>query len=156
MPRLKRTRFMPDFPKVEPAVPADVEGDEKFQEWRREYHGSYPEYLVFRQLERMDFVFGVDFVFQANEMGGRQRLGGAVVDFELVFLRIAGRVQGEFWHTSSASVREHDAVQKLMLEGRRWIVVDMLATEVIERTQRIVKMFTQGEMSARARAAGER
>lgn len=156
MPKLKRTRFMADFPKVEPAVPKDVETDEKFQAWRRIYHGSYPEYLVFRQLERMHFVYGVDFQFQANEMGGRQRLGGAVVDFELVYLHIAGRVQGEYWHLQSAAVREHDAIQRLMLEGRGWTVVDMLATEVIERTHRVVKLFTEGRMTARARAAGER
>lgn len=147
---------MSDFPTVEPAVPADTEGDEKFQAWRRIYNGSYPEYLVFRQLERMDFVYGVDFQFQANEMGGRARLGGAVVDFELTYLKIAGRVQGEFWHLQSAAVREHDVVQALMLEGRDWTVVDMLATEVIERTHRIVTLFTEGQMSARARAAGKR
>lgn len=147
---------MPDFPKVEPSIPSDVDEDEKFQAWRREYNGSYPEYLVFRQLERMNFVYGVDFEFQANEMGGRSRLGGAVVDFELTHLRIAGRVQGEHWHLQSAAVREHDAIQALMLEGRRWVVVDMLALEVIERTQRIVTMFTEGRMSARARAAGKR
>lgn len=156
MARLKRTRFFSDFPKAEPAIPREAEDREAFAAWRAEHRGSYPEFLVFRQLERMGYVYGVDFRFQANEMGGRHRLGGAVVDFELVNLYIAGRVQGEYWHLQSAAVREHDTIQRFMLEGMGWTVIDMLASEVIERTHRIVTLFTKGLMTARARAAGER
>jgi very-short-patch-repair endonuclease len=130
------------------------EESEAFELWRAQYRGSYPEFLVFKELERRHYEFGIDFVFQANELGGRNRLGGAVVDFELPGFRIAGRVQGEYWHLSGQEVREHDIVQRLLLEGMGWTVVDMLAEEVLARVHQVVGLFIQGEMTQTARDAG--
>jgi very-short-patch-repair endonuclease len=128
--------------------------DEKYQAWRAIWGGSYPEFVVFSELVNLKLEPQVDFLFQASEFGGRNRLGGAVVDFELPFDRIAGRVQGEFWHLGSRKVREHDLIQRLALEGSGWTVVDMLAGEVLKRASTVVKMFTRGEQTATATSAG--
>ena len=120
--------------------------------WRHVYGGSFPEYLVFRELRRQRLEEGVDFIFQANELGGRNRLGGAVVDFELINVKVAGRVQGEYWHLSSRQAREHDIVQALVLGGKGWTIVDMLAEEIYTRCHHVVGLFLQGEMTQSARS----
>lgn len=153
MPRrgISKARFVPDFPKPRPTRMVREEEQEAFLAWRLVHGGSFPEYLVYRELRRQRMEEGRDFIFQANELGGRNRLGGAVIDFELPYLKIAGRVQGEYWHLSSRQAREHDIIQALLLEGKGWTVVDMLAEEVYTRVHHIVGLFLQGEMTQAAR-----
>jgi len=155
---MAKPRTFTNFPKSKIPIdePSEPETNEKFQAWRAQYHGSYPEYLVFTELEKMGFEYGVDFQYQSSELGGRQRLGGAVVDFELPLYHIAGRVQGEYWHLRTAETREHDITQELLLMGRGWTVVDMMATEIVVRARVIVRMFLEGRETPFALAASRK
>jgi len=132
-----------------------AEYGEAYMAWRAIYGGSYPEYLVFSELQRRKLEYGVDFLFQANQMGGRNRLGGAVVDFEFPALRVLARLQGEYWHLSSRQAREHDIVQRLLLESGGWTVIDMLAEEVLNSVSRVVGLLLQMQETQTARRAGK-
>ena len=65
-------------------------------EW---FVGSWPEYLVWAELEDQGYVDGVDFTYQSGLFGGRLNLGGLIIDF--LFNRPAGlaiNVNGRYFH----------------------------------------------------------
>jgi len=80
------------------------------------------EAIVFQWLTER----GINFRFQSSLGGGHFELGGTVVDFLLVDRSLAWRVHGEYWHRG-VSVEGKDFIQKELLAGLGWLVVDIWA-----------------------------
>jgi|TARA_R100000093_G_scaffold59983_2_gene31588 hypothetical protein len=86
-------------------------------DWWRAIGGSEPEYYVYRALIRRGLTEGSDFTYQSKQAGGRTQLGGAIVDFLLVFPPIGINVQSLYWHTTEAQQRSHDQTVQSLIEG---------------------------------------
>ena len=130
-----------------------LEDEAAWQQWKIKWGGTFPEFLIFRELLRLSLKPGEDFEFQSSQFGGRSQLGGAIVDFVL-FTGIAGRVQGEFFHFRTASNRIASLIQRIQLEGAGFIVVDMLASEIEQTPRRIASMLVQGQETPNAQTKG--
>ena len=84
---IEKIKFISDLPgsaftRELQRKPPDEE-DEEFLTWKIHGGGTLQEFLIFRGLEQRGKKFGIDLVFQAELMGGRNKLGGSVVDFVL-------------------------------------------------------------------------
>ena len=63
------------------------------------FRGSWPEYVCYRELRKQGYEEGLDFSFQSSQLGGRQELGGVVIDF--LFRNppaLAVEVNGRYYH----------------------------------------------------------
>ena len=152
---LDRRRLIPTLPGIRslPNTTSELEEQAEFQEWRLKWGGSFPEFLVFRELERRGLKVHVAFQFQASQFGGRQKLGGAVVDF-ILQETIAGRGQGEFFHFRNTESKVANLLQRRLLEQAGFTVVDMLALEIQASPNRIVRLFIQGIETPNAQIKG--
>jgi len=82
--------------------------------------GTLPEYLVYKELVKI----GIEFEYQANQMGGRLSVGGAVVDFLIPSLNLALQIQGLYWHYQRSSTQKaRDAISRASLEGMGLTVI---------------------------------
>lgn len=152
---IDRERLIPTIPGMRgfPKATDEVAEQEEFQEWRLKWGGSFPEFLIFRGLERRGLKVNVAFQFQAAQFGGRQKLGGAVVDF-ILQETIAGRVQGEFFHFKNTEVKVANLIQRRLLEQAGFTVVDMLAKEIEASPSRVVRLFIDGKETPNAQVKG--
>ena len=93
---------------------------------------SLPERIVWAWLERK----GYSFTMQAAELGGRNQVGGAVVDFvvwDMASRPVAIRIQGQYWHGPSfpgRRARDDEQAAKLRMKG--YLVVDLWEQQVYE------------------------
>jgi hypothetical protein len=142
---------------IKPVLSVAGEFEKDFQEWllRVGGVGTRPEYMVYRVLERRFGMRapesdppGFDFQFQVPAGGGRGREGGAVLDIVVQSVQppIAIRVQGEFFHFLDVDIRESDVLERAMLEGLGFRVVDILAQDLIDeaRAEIVVAMALRG------------
>ncbi len=118
-----------------PKPPTEDVAEEKFATWAAQYGGTYPEFLVFEYLvEVAGLVYGVDFMYQSSQQGGRRVLGGAVVDFEVRPYQVYIRVQGMFFHVGDPALEGRDVISKISIESATgWKVVDVFETDLYER-----------------------
>jgi hypothetical protein len=85
---------------------------------RPPHRGSVQERIVYRQCLKDGLVHDVDFSYQPAIEGGRQSLGGLVVDF--IFFHLGGPeglalfVNGTTWHTGRAPEARDDLTQDLL------------------------------------------
>ena len=88
----------------------------------------------------------IDFQFQTSFSGGFFELGGAVVDFLLPELRLALRVQGEYFHKTVEKTGQ-DIIQKEMLSALGWTVVDLWESDLKDpaRLGQTMKLALQGQ-----------
>jgi|TARA_R110000751_G_scaffold20031_2_gene59164 hypothetical protein len=93
--------------------------------------GSEPEYYIYKALQKRGLIEGTDFVYQSPQAGGRMQLGGAVVDFLLVFPPIGINVQSLYYHATKAAQRNHDIAVRSTLEGKGIQVVYIDEDEAI-------------------------
>ena len=102
--------------------------------------GTLPERIIYAELIKRGYVPGIDFDFQSSAEGGRNELGGMVVDFLFEFLRIALRVQGPTHdqHIRIAKDREQESI--LMSMGFHVLDVD---TDVIANAFQLEQWFRQ-------------
>lgn len=82
--------------------------------------GSLEERIVYKELLRRK----ISFDFQSSMQGGRQELGGIVVDFIIFHLNVAMRVQGTIWHTGAEAVAR-DEIHRALLENQGYHVWDI-------------------------------
>ena len=111
--------------------------------------GSVPEILTYDWLTRRS----IRFEYQSAQMGGRLRVGGAVVDFLLHDLAPGGvyvwRVMGEYWH-SAPEIQGKDEEQRRRLlrqrvDGRPVIaVVDLWESDIYDRSPEVFEMAEAG------------
>lgn len=95
--------------------------------------GSLEERIVYKELLKRKIYFS----FQSSMEGGRQELGGMVVDFIIPERRIALRVQGTIWHTGPEA-EARDLVHKAVLENEGYTVLDLWDWQV-----RDLKLFNE-------------
>ena len=81
--------------------------------------GTLPEYLVYRELVRLQ----VEFEYQSSQMGGRQERGGSVVDFLIIDLNLVLNVQSQYWHYGRPAAVLADRIQREQLEAQGLTVV---------------------------------
>lgn len=143
-------RFVPNIRRER-----QIDDEAEWRVWRVKFGGSFPEFLIFRELLRASLKLGVDFDFQSSQFGGRSQLGGAVVDF-ILFTGIAGRVQGEFFHFRTSANRIASLIQRIQLEAAGFVVVDMLANEITQTPSRIARFFIQGRETPNAQIRGRK
>ena len=84
-----------------------------------EWPGTLPEYLVYRELVRLQ----VEFEYQSSQMGGRQERGGSVVDFLITDLNLVLNVQSQYWHYGRPAAVLADRIQREQLEAQGLTVV---------------------------------
>jgi len=101
--------------------------------------GTNIEILVYNWLTRRK----IPFRFQSSLMGGYFSLGGAVVDFILEDGNIALRLFGEFWHRG-VEKEGSDLIQKEMLMGMGYTVVDIWAQDLETRLDEAMNLAVQG------------
>ena len=123
----------------------DEQLEEDFQVWYARYGGTRPEYIVYNYLKkRKGMQEGLDFIYQSSRGGGRTRSGGSVVDFELPFLRLFIRVQGEHFHATLAA-EGVDRIKAIALEGQSGFkVVDVWAIPLAQATDRVMEAALRG------------
>lgn len=85
------------------------------------------EALVIRWLDRHK----IEYSFSTSIAGGFYELGGAVVDFLLHSRGLAWRVHGVYWHTG-VDIEGHDQIQRELLEGMGWTVVDIWSDDILD------------------------
>jgi len=92
------------------------------QQMPASWPGTFPEYLVWRELTRMK----IEFEYQASELGGRQERGGAILDFFIPSLGLGINVNSTYWHYGRPNARQLDRLQREQLEasGIRMVYVD--------------------------------
>ncbi len=142
-----RPRAVPGLAKGEPREEPD------FQKWNAEYGpGTYPEYVVFRWLEKQGLRHGLGFTYQVPFGGGRQVFGAQVADF-VVFDWLALMVNGIYWHYSTPEQRAGNFMRRAFLEGMRppMVVVEVLDLDVVERTETTMRLALNGQEMPGAR-----
>lgn len=102
--------------------------------------GTLPERIVYLALIMRGYVPGIDFDFQSSAEGGRNELGGMVVDFVFEFLLVALRVQGPTHDTHLRKAKDRE--QESILTSMGFAVLD-LDTDVILNAFLLEQWFRQ-------------
>ena len=143
---VRRLRSFAQTPRNIPdIITPEQEQEQKYQAFRAQTGSTLPEYIVYDYLKNTKKMKeGVDFIFQSAAQGGRAQFGGSVVDFELPFLKLMFRVQGERFHRGSPETVAHDIIQKASLAGLRYTIVDIWAEDVQRATRTTMEAALQG------------
>ena len=103
--------------------------------------GYLHERIVYRWLTSNGFAPGVDFDFQSSQDGGRQEIGGIVVDFLFPQMRIALGVDGP-QHDELIQARKDEEQKNLLAELGYWsISIDIYTIQnpvLFEETMRAI------------------
>ena len=83
------------------------------------------ELIVSEWLDKRNILYEL----QSPQMGGRYETGGAVVDVIIYDLRLAWRIQGDYFHTQ-INKQATDSVQRELLEAQGWTVVDIFGSDL--------------------------
>jgi len=143
---VRRLKQFASAPREQVSLPSEQDFfEERYQRWYAIYGGTRPEYIVYDYLERVKkMVPFADFVYQSSRLGGRERLGGAVVDFEIPSYRLYFRVQGERFHLSPDAIA-HDILQKALLTRYGWRVIDIWSDMLTQSVSRVMEAALRGE-----------
>ncbi len=98
------------------------------------------EIVVMRWLDSRN----IQYRFQTSLLGGYFALGGAVVDFLLDDSRLAWRIFGEYWHRG-VTKEGSDLIQRELLIGLGWRVVDLWGDDVKDRTDETLSLALEGQ-----------
>lgn len=144
--RLKRRTTTPKLrplPSYDPILRSQEQQlEEEFLRWSR---GTRPEYTVWRFLVyTKKQIEGTDFYFQSSRFGGRQVLGGVVVDFWLPSKFMMWRVQGERFHLMDPQDRVRDMVARIRLEGEGFTVIDLWVRDLETRPEYVLELAWEG------------
>jgi hypothetical protein len=109
--------------------------------------GYLHERICYRWFTSSGFVPGVDFDFQSSQDGGRQDIGGLVVDFLFEQMRIAFGVDGP-QHQALLQARKDEEQRQLLAEMGYWsisIPIEVIQNEaVFDRTMREIFLDRAG------------
>jgi hypothetical protein len=144
-------------PPAGPEIPIPPEQDEallaRYEEWKAQYNGSLPEFLVFEFLviEKKQ-VPNVDFYFQHPVFGGRTRFGGYILDYYLPTRLEGWRVMGERWHLEQPEDRARDAIMKVQLMSQGMKVIDLWEDDLMTRRDFVLGLAWNQSASVISRA----
>ena len=96
------------------------------------------EIIVLQWLNKNKIVYD----FQTSLAGGHYQLGGSVVDF--IIGDLAWRVHGEYYH-SGVEKTGSDILQKELLSNMGFIVIDLYADDIQNRTEETLRLALQGQ-----------
>jgi len=97
-------------------------------------YSSLPEKIFARALMQR----GIPFMTQVSVAGGRQAIGGFVLDFVLYTLGLVVRIQGDYWHTREGAIAK-DAAQALLLKSRGQRLVDVWEHDILTRLDWVLR-----------------
>ena len=83
----------------------------------------------------------INYSFQTSLAGGWYSLGGSVVDF--IIGDLAWRVQGEYFHRGVEKTGS-DVIQKEQLTAMGYVVVDLLAEDLLNRLNETLTLALKG------------
>lgn len=110
------------------------------------------EWRIFWALLTFDLLPDVDFQYQANILGGRQRAGGAVNDFILGAFNLVLQVQGVYFHYSSTEQSGKDLIVAAQIASYGLQVIPIDEDDAMNRPRGVVAAALRGEdVSRRAR-----
>jgi hypothetical protein len=110
------------------------------------FTGSLAEWACMWALDKLKIAYE----YQVAYFGGRLQLGGAVVDFYLTDVNIVIRIQGMYWHYYSDTTKMYsDQIQKMALEGRGIIVIDIDEDKILKSPIYYVKEAYEGRDHSR-------
>ena len=157
---IRKPRAAPAATRKAPAPPSEIETfEERYEAFLSsgtsiggsgKTSGTRPEFIVYDYLKnKKKMIEGIEFIFQSARGGGRTRFGGSVIDFELPFLRILIRVQGEHFH-NTIDAKGADLMRKTALQSQGYKVVDVWAIPLAAATYRVMESALRGiEVGAR-------
>lgn len=105
------------------------------EEWQSTGTTSLSEGILYWALEKLLGPEGIQWTFQESRMGGRHRLGGAVVDFIIYIdnVSIGVRVQTYRFHQNVDPRKQaYDVEQFRALTGPRTIIIDVFESQYID------------------------
>ena len=102
--------------------------------------GNLPERIIYLELVKRGFVEGIDFTFQSSKEGGRNELGGIVVDFFLEFRRQVIQVDGPTHDTHIRKAKDRE--QESVLASMGFSVLH-LKTQIIDNPILLGQWFRQ-------------
>jgi hypothetical protein len=123
------------------------------------FTGSLPEWYVYWALMRIGRKPNIDFQYQAARLGGRQELGGAVLDF-LVVPNIGINVQGVYFHYEQGAGKlafDRQQAVHLAVKGITLIFIDedaLVNDATGSAAIDLVKSALQGIDKSRERGGG--
>lgn len=107
-----------------------LQGDPREKQALQGVPGTLPERIVWKFLESGDYVYQV----QSSVMGGRDIIGGSVVDFLVYNIYqspVAIRVMGDYWHGSAfPGTQAKDDEQQQRLSSQGYLVVDLWESDL--------------------------
>ena len=104
------------------------------------FPGTLPEYLVYQQLTKK----GIEFEYQASEMGGRQERGGAILDFYIPSLNRGLNIQSTYYHYGRPNARLADRLQREQLEAMGIQIVYIDEEDIYRNAAYFVEQALQG------------
>lgn len=122
-----------DIP-IAPRVPVGREEDKLEKAAIQSPVGTLPERIVWKWLVDHDYQFE----YQLAELGGRDVVGGSVIDFVVYGLGkpIVIRVQGDYWHGPKFPDRQaRDDEQFYRLHARGYAVCDLWESDIYEAVE---------------------
>lgn len=147
MKRGKPVSTMPPLPKMLDATATENPDGAEFMAQTR---ASPSEYKVYHWLIKKGLVPGVDFIFQADKLGGVAHMGNAKIHFIIYASKLALRVQGYLWPNLGAKSHALDIIQKTVWEAKGYTVLDLLASEVDENVNRVMTQAWAFRMTSAA------
>ncbi len=132
--------FLPAIPPLAKILDKGDTNNPESADFTTQTGGSPSEYKVFRWLTSKGLVPGVDFIFQADRMGGVSHIGNAKIHFIIYATKLALRVQGYEWPNLSKKSHALDLLQKIIWEAKGYTVLDLLASEVDDDVNRVMNL----------------
>lgn len=143
--------FIPSIPPLAKVLDKSAKDAPESAAFTAMTKGSPSEYKVYRWLQSKGLTPGVDFVFQSDRLGGISRIGNAKIHFIIYASKLALRVQGYEWPNLSKKSHSLDLIQRVIWEGKGYIVLDLLAREVDDDVNRVMNLAVlQNRMTAAA------
>ena len=123
----------------------DPRASDDFQRWNGQYGpGTYPEYLIFRRLERDGYRHGNEFTYQMPFGGGRIVHGAQITDF-VVFDYLAWSVLGWYYHFQrDPAQRQRDVLNRNFLTSLGYLFVEMLDLDIVDHLEPIYQLALKG------------
>ncbi len=106
--------------------------------------GTYPEYLIYRYLERrLGYRPGIEFQYLAV-VGGARQLEGVQVDF-LIQNWLALAVDGTYFHFANREQIESNFLARATVQSAGYVFVSAVDSDIIDRLDAVMTAALAGQ-----------